>query len=192
MNANRLRIIGGKWRSRTLTFTDVPELRPTPDRVRETLFNWLQTEITGRRCLDCFAGSGALSFEALSRGAQHAVMLESSPALVGDILKNAQRLGTDQVEVIQTDFPVVPTAIEQKQFDLVFLDPPFSTELIVTSLSWLLAHEVLSKNAFIYLESDQDLRAFALPSSFKLVKEAKAGQVRFGLLSYLGMKLEAK
>ncbi|TPW17985.1 MAG: methyltransferase, partial [Halothiobacillaceae bacterium] len=120
---NSLRIIGGTWRSRRLEFPTVEQLRPTPDRVRETLFNWLQHRIGGARCLDLFAGSGALGFEALSRGANEVVFVEIDPAAVQALRANAQRLQADNAQIIHEE-ALRYLAKPADPFDIIFLDPP--------------------------------------------------------------------
>ena len=125
---NRLRIIGGDWRSRVLQFAEVPDIRPTPDRIRETLFNWLQFQITGARCLDLFAGSGALGFEALSRGAAQVTAFEQNRAAAQGIRANCVQLDTRKLELIEAN------AMDRLQhgsapapYDIVFVDPPFGS-----------------------------------------------------------------
>ena len=130
----RLRIVAGEWRGRRLPVLDQPGLRPTPDRVRETLFNWLAPLITGARCLDLFAGSGALGFEAASRGAGRVAMIEKSANLVRVLRENRLLLDARQVEVIQADAGLW-LAGQAEPFDLVFLDPPFAENLLGPTLS---------------------------------------------------------
>ena len=129
MKNNLLRIIGGEWRSRKLKFADVPGLRPTPDRVRETLFNWLQWHVPGARCLDLFAGSGALGLEALSRGARDVVMVEKHPAAAQALRDNLTLLGARNARLVHDDALRYLGRVTVA-FDLIFLDPPFRQMLL--------------------------------------------------------------
>ncbi|HEY6721041.1 MAG TPA: 16S rRNA (guanine(966)-N(2))-methyltransferase RsmD [Burkholderiales bacterium] len=173
---NTVRIIGGVWRSRILEFPDAADLRPTPDRVRETLFNWLGRDLTGMACLDLFAGSGALGFEALSRGAASVVMVESSPTVLRAIRENAQKLGAANLTVVRGD------ALEfargtRSRFDVVFVDPPFRLGLQAAVLA--LARGLLPEGGRAYVESD----AVIEPSrGWGILKHARAGNVYFHLL----------
>jgi 16S rRNA (guanine966-N2)-methyltransferase len=181
---NRVRIVGGRWRSRVLTFVDVPMLRPTPDRVRETLFNWLQGEIRNCVCLDGFAGTGALGFEALSRGAKHVDMLESSPDLLRCLKDNAVLLGADNVGIYSGHFPGVPREIQQTQYQVVFLDPPFGQGLVDEVLAFLLQHSMLAVNALIYVETEQERPDSSWPLHYRQEKKNRAGRVYYYLLRY--------
>ncbi|HEB92503.1 MAG TPA: 16S rRNA (guanine(966)-N(2))-methyltransferase RsmD [Gammaproteobacteria bacterium] len=179
---NRLRIIGGQWRGRRLEFPDIPGLRPTPDRVRETLFNWLQTEIVGARCLDLFAGSGALGLEALSRGASQVVLVDESSAATRQIEANLQRLHANAAAVVHM---AVQTFLERgpddARYDIVFLDPPFAQGLIKTSIDLLAEKGWLTPGARIYLETENPLRELPLPADWQLLKEKTSGQVTYRL-----------
>jgi len=176
--ANRVRIIGGSSRSRVITFPDVPGLRPTPDRVRETLFNWLGHDLTGRRCLDLFAGSGALGFEALSRGAASVTMVERSPRAWRALRDNAALLGASGLNLMRGDalefLAHNPGAAE---FDLIFLDPPFGKGF--PEGSWPRLLDLLSEEGLIYLESSA---AFAGHPRLELLKHGHAGAVHYHLL----------
>lgn len=180
-NRNRVRIIGGDWRSRVLTFADLPELRPTPDRVRETLFNWLQFPVVGARCLDVFAGSGALGFEALSRGARSVTALETNPAAIAALRDNMKTLGTSALTIVQKDAMQWLAQPATQQFDLVFLDPPFAAGLHARCCELLQQQGWLAPGARIYLESGDDLEKLALPSHWALVRSKRAGEVFYGL-----------
>ncbi len=179
---NRLRIIGGQWRGRKLTFPDVPGLRPTPDRLRETLFNWLQTEIHGARCLDLFAGSGALGLEALSRGASRVVLVDESSAVTQQLEVNLRSLRADDAAVIRMP---VQTFLERgpgdARYDIVFLDPPFGQNLLPPSLQRLEDRDWLAPGARIYIESESQLRELPLPAGWELLKEKRSGQVIYRL-----------
>ncbi len=151
---NKLRIIGGDWRSRQLNFVDAPGLRPTPARVRETVFNWLQYEIVGKRCLDLYAGSGALGFEAASRGAQSVVLLESNAQACRCLKDNATVLSAGQISIVQSDV-LRYLAGEAHVFDVVFLDPPFGLDLVVPTCQLLEQNGWLAKQAKIYVETER-------------------------------------
>lgn len=188
VGANLLRIVGGKWRSRRIRFVDAEGLRPTPDRVRETLFNWLQFEINGAHCLDAFAGSGALGFEALSRGAAHVVMLEKQRAQFQALQETVQELQAQDAEIIAGDALALLRMPADWQpvggFDGVFLDPPFHQSLLPEMCAVLQARALLKPDAFVYIESESEWSALALPASFVLQKTARAGLVQAFLARY--------
>ncbi len=174
--ANTVRIIGGIWRSRILEFPDAEGLRPTPDRVRETLFNWLGQDLTGLACLDLFAGSGALGFEALSRGAASVVMVEKNAAALAALRENARRLAAANLTVVRGD------ALEfargaRSRFDVVFVDPPYRLGLQAAALA--LVRGLLVEGARVYAESDAALEP---PRGWLILKRAHAGKVHFHLL----------
>jgi 16S rRNA (guanine966-N2)-methyltransferase len=177
---NKLRIIGGQWRGRKLEFPPVAAIRPTPDRVRETLFNWLQKDISGSRCLDLFAGSGALGLEALSRGAAYVVFVDSEPSVQRHLSQTLQRLGVANAEVH------VGNALQfsintGKPFDIVFLDPPYRENLLTQISSRLESQEWLAPNAAIYLECSANQPMPSLPINWQVVKSKTAGQVSYHL-----------
>lgn len=186
--SNLLRIVGGKWRSRRIRFVDAEGLRPTPDRVRETLFNWLQFEISGARCLDAFAGSGALGFEALSRGAAQVVMLEKQRAQFLALQAAAQELQADDAVLVAGDalsLLKIPAAWQAADgFDGVFLDPPFHQSLLPEICAVLQTRSLLRAGAFVYIESESEWPALALPSVFVVQKTARAGLVHAYLARY--------
>ncbi len=174
-HSNRIRIIGGSMRGQVLRFPDAADLRPTPDRVRETLFNWLGQELTGKRCLDLYAGTGALSVEAASRGAALCVAVDSSRSLVDALRANAERIG---VKVLETRVADARTYVnrETRMFDVVFLDPPFRED----PWAWLLpacAARVVP-GGFVYAEAAAPL---ALPPGLLPWRSDKAGQVHYHL-----------
>ncbi|MDP2902907.1 MAG: 16S rRNA (guanine(966)-N(2))-methyltransferase RsmD [Methylovulum sp.] len=178
--ANKLRIIGGEWRSRQIHFVDAPGLRPTPARVRETVFNWLQRDITGSRCLDCYAGSGALSFEAASRGASTVVQLENNPLTCRTLKANAVALDAAQIKLVQTDvFRYL--AGDAELFDLVFIDPPFAMGLAAPTCCWLEDKNWLGQHAKIYLETESTLKLAGMPDNWQLLKRKTAGEVAYYL-----------
>jgi 16S rRNA (guanine966-N2)-methyltransferase len=174
-SAGRVRIIGGSLRSRLVQVPSRPGLRPTPDRVRETLFNWLGQELHGLNCLDLFAGSGALGFEAASRGAARVVMVDSDNLAVEFLRKNRTALGTDQVDVVQSG-ALQFLARAKERFELVFLDPPFRQNLLPEVLAAL--PERLSTGARVYVESAEAL----VPPGWNELKRGRAGQVSYQLL----------
>lgn len=173
---NQLRIIAGEWRGRKLSFPDGEGLRPTGDRLRETLFNWLAYSVSGAQVLDLFAGSGALGFEALSRGAGSAVFLDTHPLVVRQLRQNLQVLNCNQAEVHQTD-ALSWLSQASKPFNLVFLDPPFGKGLLAPVCTALEQKGWLAEDAWIYLEAEKDLALSDIPSTWQLRKEKKAGQV---------------
>lgn len=177
---NQLRIIGGRWRSRRLHFPNVEGLRPTPDRVRETLFNWLAPLIEGARCLDLFAGSGALGIEALSRGAAEVIFIERQPLAVRQLRHNLAQLGETSAQVIQTD-ALVWLDGPSRPFDVVFLDPPFGVDLLVPACKKLEQGGWLADGARIYLETERDAGKLELPENWQLIREKTAGQVSYRL-----------
>jgi 16S rRNA (guanine966-N2)-methyltransferase len=172
---NRVRIIAGKWRSRIVHFPATAELRPTPDRVRETLFNWLGQRLDGQACLDLFAGSGALGFEALSRGARRVVMVENDREVAAALRESARELDAAGVEVVNSD-ALAWLARTHERFDLVFVDPPYASTLAQAALAALPSR--LNPGARVYAESAQPLK---LPEGWRTVREDRAGAVRYGL-----------
>jgi 16S rRNA (guanine966-N2)-methyltransferase len=179
---NKLRIIGGDWRSRQLRFADVPGLRPTPARVRETLFNWLQYDIIGSRCLDLYAGSGALGFEAASRGAGEVVQVENNPGACRFLTENARLLAASRLSVHALDVGLYLRR-PAEPFDIVFMDPPFGLGLVPETCRLLDAHGWLTPRAKIYLESEKGLVLDKLPENWRLLKHKVAGEVAYRLFT---------
>lgn len=178
---NQLRIIGGRWRSRRLIFPDLPGLRPTPDRVRETLFNWLQPVIAGGRCLDLFAGSGALGFEAASRGAGEVVLVERERRVADRLRENARLLGADNVRLVQADALRYLDSMPAQPFDVVFLDPPFGHNVLASACRLLETRGWLRDQARIYMEAEKELGMPEVPANWVLVRSKAAGQVGYHL-----------
>ncbi len=172
---NRLRIIGGEWRSRIVKFPDAPGLRPTPDRVRETLFNWLGQRLDGQACLDLFAGSGALGFEAPSRGAARVVMVERDRETCRMLREAARELGAEGLEIVEGD-ALGFLARAGERFDCAFVDPPYASDLAPQAMERLAAR--LNPGARVYVESAKPLAA---PPPWRAVREGRAGAVRFAL-----------
>ncbi|MBK9783244.1 MAG: 16S rRNA (guanine(966)-N(2))-methyltransferase RsmD [Betaproteobacteria bacterium] len=174
---NSVRIIGGTYRRRVLRFPDSEGLRPTPDRVRETLFNWLGQELDGWHCLDLFAGSGALGFEAASRGAARVVMIEETPRVIAALRENAEMLQNPlEIEIIRRD-ALQYLASTTAKFDLIFLDPPYKKGWI-PRLDPLLPG-VLKEDAALYVESEEKIEALG---DWRTVRHGRAGEVHFHLL----------
>lgn len=183
---NRLRIIGGEHRGRQITFADSAGLRPTADRVRETLFNWLQGVMPGARCLDLFAGSGALGFEAASRGARRVVMVESAPRVAQRLEDNVATLGlAGRVTVACTD-ALAWLAHPAESFDVVFVDPPFAADLVPGIIDRLACHGWLAPRAWVYIEQDAQQSLPCLPAGWQVVRDKRAGQVAYRLLRVEG------
>jgi 16S rRNA (guanine966-N2)-methyltransferase len=178
--AGRLRIIGGKFRSRLLRVAARPGLRPTPDRVRETLFNWLGQDLSGLACLDLFAGSGALGFEAASRGAARVVMVEADRLTLAELHRSRAALGAEQVLIVASDAEAF-VARENACFDVVFLDPPFRQNAVPDLLAKLPPR--LQRGARVYVES---AALVAVMSPWTELKQARAGQVSYQLLRWDG------
>ncbi len=177
---NQLRIIGGEWRGRKLSFPDVEGLRPTTDRVRETVFNWLQPVIHGARCLDLFAGSGALGLEALSRGAAAVSFVDTDRRAVQSLKDNLSLLKDEHGSVVQADALSFLRG-EPQPFDIVFLDPPFRKALLQPCLELLCNGGWLSESARLYIEVEQELGEPQLPPGWEMVRRKQAGQVIYGL-----------
>ncbi len=177
---NQLRIIGGAWRSRKLSFPELPGLRPSPDRVRETLFNWLAAEIPGARCLDLFAGSGALGLEAASRGAAEVVMVEWERAAVNALHSHVNLLNAGQVQVWEGD-ALTYLRGSAVPFDVVFIDPPFGSELLQQSMLALQTGDWVRPGAHIYLEAKHGT-AISLPGDWVVYRSKTAGQVDYQLV----------
>ncbi len=179
-NRQQVRIISGRYRRRLIQFPDEKQLRPTSDRVRETLFNWLQNEITGRRCLDLFAGSGALGLEAASRGASEVVLIEQSRAASQAINAAIHQLDATTAHCFNQN-ALDYLKSNQSPFNLVFLDPPFASNLAYESVQALETGGHLSDNALVYLELPKKSDELVLPESWKAIKSATAGDVRYAL-----------
>jgi 16S rRNA (guanine966-N2)-methyltransferase len=178
---NSVRIIGGGWRGRRITFPDIPGLRPTPDRVRETLFNWLQHDVAGARCLDLFAGSGALGLEALSRGAREVVFVEQAVAASRALQEQLTRFGAKRTgrvtEMGAARFLRAPAT----PFDIVFLDPPFGLNALAEYVPMLDSGNWLEAGSLVYLENEKTSGAPSLPPRWELLKSKSAGEVGYHL-----------
>ena len=175
---NTVRIIGGEWRRRVLRFPDAEGLRPTPDRVRETLFNWLGQDLTGRSCLDLFAGSGALGFEAASRGADRVVLVEKSAKAVVALTANARMLDSEgRLEIVAADAVKFASSRPAGAFDVLFLDPPYKQGWIERLAPLLPA--LLAADGVLYVEAEHTLDACG---EWRTVRRGRAGQVFYHLM----------
>ena len=185
MGANSVRIIAGQWRRRLLPFPETEGLRPTPDRVRETLFNWLGQTLDGQRCLDLFAGSGALGFEAASRGAAEVILVERAPKVAKALEDNAQLLDAGRVmKIVRADAVEFASSLgaSGQRFDVVFLDPPYNKgwlERVMPSVEALLADD-----GVLYVEAERALDGWG---GLRTVRDGRAGQVYYHLMQKEGM-----
>jgi 16S rRNA (guanine966-N2)-methyltransferase len=180
---NEVRIISGKWGRRKLVFPARPELRPTPDRTRETLFNWLAPLIADSRCVDLCAGSGALGFEALSRGAAHCTFVERDREAGRALIANRDRLGISGADIVRADV-LVFLRETHTPWDVVFLDPPFDTALITPCLALLAVRGLVTSASRVYIEFRTRHRAQPPPAlgAFRVLKSTRAGDSSAQLL----------
>ena len=178
---NQLRIIGGEWRSRKLSFPDAPGLRPTPDRVRETLFNWLAPYVPGAKVLDPFTGSGALFLEALSRGASMGQALDASSIAVSSLKEHQGTLRCTNGQVQTADALRYLETQTATAYDLVFLDPPFNQNLLPAVCKLLEERQWLAEDAWVYTESESAPSTLGLPENWRLHREQKSGRVYYSL-----------
>jgi 16S rRNA (guanine966-N2)-methyltransferase len=179
----RLRIVAGNWRSRLLEIADVPGLRPTSARIRETVFNWLAPRIFGARCLDLFAGTGALGLEALSRGARECVFVEKSATAARVLRENISTLQADTAKVHETSALKYLQQVGGTPFEIVFLDPPFAADLLPELCRLLEESALIADNARVYIEEDRNQPEFELPERWQVLKTKNAGNVRYSLLT---------
>ncbi len=176
----RVRVIGGQWRGRGIEFPASAALRPTPDRVRETLFNWLQSDVVGSRCLDLFAGSGALGIEALSRGAAEVVFVENDATAASSIEASLERFQTDSGRVVQSDaFRFLCGAVQP--FDIVFLDPPYASRALASLCAKLDEAGWVRAGGLVYLEDAASAGPPELPPGWTLLRSKRAGDVGYHL-----------
>ncbi len=181
MKRNQVRIIGGKWRSRIVHFSNTKELRPTPDRVRETLFNWLAPHVVDSHCLDLYSGTGVLCLEAISRGAGLAVSVEKNRENIKALQQNAKLLEADELQIIEADVlawletpPIAP-------FDIVFVDPPYRANSLPLCFELLEKNKWVKPGSLIYFEYNHPIDATNLPATWELLKQKKAGVVHYHL-----------
>jgi 16S rRNA (guanine966-N2)-methyltransferase len=176
---NEVRIIGGKWKRRKLAFPNRPTLRPTPDRARVTLFNWLAASIDGAHCLDLFAGSGALGFEALSRGAASVTLIDDDPLVVRALNDNAVRLGANECSIHRAS-ALGYLRTNRRTWDIVFLDPPFASSLLESTLTALATDSHLAATSIVYAESS--IQSTPNLDRWNVVKQTRIGEVASMLL----------
>lgn len=179
--SNQLRIIGGQWRGRKLNFPSVDGLRPTTDRVRETVFNWLTAEIHGAQCLDLFAGSGALGLEALSRGASLVDLVDHAQPAVSQLQQNLQQLDASDGQVFQANAAEWLQYNADKRYNIIFLDPPFGQHLAQTCVQLIDQQAMLKPDGWLYLEMDKQETPPVLPADWQLHRGKTAGQVCYRL-----------
>ena len=182
-NNNHLRIIGGFWRSRQIQFINTEKIRPTPDRVRETLFNWLAGHIEGAVCLDLFAGSGALAFEAISRGGKFATLVDDDAKIVAQLKQQKEILQTNAVEIKQ-QHALKYVRDDDKQYDVIFLDPPFNSDQLRKVIPLLLEKRLLSSTGLLYVESPSNQDTPQELKTLICVREKITGEVRYALYSH--------
>ena len=178
----RLRIVAGNWRSRLLEIADVKGLRPTSERIRETLFNWLMPTIHGTKCLDLFAGTGGLGLEALSRGASECVFVEKSSRAACVLERNVRKLNADGATVLKQDAYDYLAEAGRERFDLVFLDPPFATESVGELCRLIHKGNLLTAGGKVYVEQDRSANEPELPEGWRTWKRGTAGKVRYSLV----------
>ena len=184
MKSGKVRIIGGEWRRRGLSFPVVDALRPTPDAVRETLFNWLMPYIHGRHCLDLYAGSGALAFEAVSRGAASAVMVEKNARAAAALKQNCEMIDAQNKISVTRCFAMDYLSTSDKCFDLIFLDPPFAGNELEKACYQIEKHGLIAPSGLIYLEHARNVNGKSgqtLPANWQKLKSAQRGAVEYAL-----------
>lgn len=178
----RLRIVAGIWRSRLLEIADVPGLRPTSSRIRETVFNWLSPRIAGAHCLDLFAGTGALGLEALSRGAASCDFVENSSKAAKTLRANIATLETPSAHVHEVKAQSFIAQAGARRYEILFLDPPFAADLLPELCRLIEAGNLLTDGARIYVEEDRNQPMFELPERWQVLKSKETGNVRYSLL----------
>lgn len=181
-NRGQIRIIGGQWRSRKLTFPEAEHLRPSPDAVRETLFNWLQNDVRSSKCLDLFAGSGALGFEAASRGAARVVMVENDPTAVRYLNQNRELLNAEKtVTVVRSSAKHFIDQCDER-FDLLFLDPPFDSSDLEKSCQQIHSSGILSPGALVYIENPRSSTPLPIHPTWHIIRQKARGLVQSTLI----------
>ena len=178
-----IRIIAGKWRGRKLPVHDIQGLRPTTDRVKETVFNWLMNDVHSSNCLDCFAGAGSLGFEALSRGASSTTFIEKDQQAATQLSANKNLLQANNANIINGDCLNTLKTLNTS-FDLIFIDPPFRQDLVNQTILSLVSNDLLAEKALIYLELESELANLILPKEWDLLKQKTAGQVTYSLYQF--------
>lgn len=178
----QVRVVGGQWRRRVLHFPDIAGIRPTPSRVRETLFNWLMFDLQGVACLDMFAGSGVLGIEALSRGATNAVFLDSHKEVCAYLHQQLRTLGCENAQIHWAQFPTSMPDLSAYQFDLVFIDPPYDAQLVEPSCQWVVDRGLLANQAWVYVEWSRHHAAPQWPAGWTIYRETATRHVNCALL----------
>lgn len=177
-----LRIIAGQFRGRKISFVEEAGLRPTHNRIRETVFNWLQKRVEGSACCDVFAGSGAMGFEALSRGAKHVTFIDISKNVINNIKDNAKKLEINNADFFQCDF-MLQNPVQNKKFDVVFLDPPFQKNILLQACELLMARDLLNSDALVYCEFEKgSVDLSQLTSQFTVEKHKSTQTIEYILL----------
>ena len=188
-NKNIVRIISGKYKSRKIIFPDRPGIRPTGNRIRESLFNWIQPDIVNSRCLDLFSGSGALGIEALSRGAKITTFIESDFETANYLEKNLQTLNAANGIVVRADaMRWLESQKNTEPFGFIFLDPPFKNNLLLDCISLLESNYIISDNGTIYIETEADVNLRQLPPTWRLKQKKQAGRVSYCLYKKVDKK----
>jgi len=180
-----IRIIAGQWRGRRLPVLDLPGLRPTGDRAKETLFNWLQADIRGSRCLDLFAGSGALGFEAASRGASKVLLLEKQVQAARLLQQNIELLAADNLQIEQVDTLVWLAQEQTGSFDIVFLDPPFASAWQAAVLQKIAGNQLVQSGSLVYVESAAKAPCIEVTAAFQELKMKCMGEIRMQLFKII-------
>ena len=176
-----VRIIAGKWRRRKIYFPDSATLRPTQDRMKETLFNWLDFHLSKTTCLDLFSGSGALGFECLSRGAAHVSFVDESREAVLAIAENIKSLDAVHADVHRMSIPTLNINLSKSHYDIVFLDPPFNQNLFCPAVAWILQNDLVNEESLIYFEMELASRACLDISTIEIVKDKSTKKIAYGL-----------
>jgi 16S rRNA (guanine966-N2)-methyltransferase len=184
----KLRIIGGKWKRRQISFPAILDLRPTPDSVRETLFNWLGQDLSGQTCLDLFAGSGALGFEAASRGASRVDLVELNKTASKNLQATALQIDEDEIIYVHTNNAMSYVTTCNRAYDVVFLDPPFRKDILESLCVALNENNRLNKNAQIYIESPRSKLPLPIPPTWNIIREATRGMVKSTLIQITDSK----
>jgi 16S rRNA (guanine966-N2)-methyltransferase len=182
LRRNRVRIIAGQWRGRCIHIPDDPGVRPTPDRVRETLFNWLQPWISGAECLDLFAGCGALGMEALSRGARHVTFIEQSPDVARAIENNLKQLDAGTRALVERADVTRYLRTAARACDIVFLDPPYHQGYVASCCELLERGGWLKPGGLVYIEAEHELEPLPIPANWSVKRSKRAGQVGYHLV----------
>ncbi len=172
-----LRIIGGRWRGRTFSIPNIPALRPTPNRIRETLFNWLGKNILHRHCLDIFSGSGALGLEALSRGAAHGTFVDDNSLAVEHLQKSLAFIDKDNYHIIHDNALHYLSQRNHRKYNMIFVDPPFNKGLVEETCQLIEKNNWLDESSLVYIEHESSLPQLSIPKHWHLEKESSAGQV---------------